>query len=59
MLDSIFSQASYLSNNLEKHLLGNHYFANLKALLLLASFLKKAMVQIAIRDYCQKYRNKF
>ena len=33
MLSSIFSQASYLSNNLEKHLLGNHYFANLKALL--------------------------
>ena len=33
MLSSIFSQASYLSNNLEKHLLGNHYFVNLKALL--------------------------
>lgn len=30
---SAFEQASYLSNNLEKHLLGNHYLANLKALL--------------------------
>ena len=33
MLRSVYSQASYLSNNLEKHLLGNHYFVNLKALL--------------------------
>ena len=33
ILNSVFSQASYLSNNLEKHLLGNHYFVNLKALL--------------------------
>ena len=30
---SIFDQASFLSNDLEKHLLANHYFANLKALL--------------------------
>jgi uncharacterized heparinase superfamily protein len=33
ILISVFSQTSYLSNNLEKHLLGNHYFVNLKALL--------------------------
>lgn len=31
--ESTYNQASYLSNNLEKHLLGNHYFVNLKALL--------------------------
>jgi len=31
--ESLHSQASYLSNNLEKHLLGNHYFVNLKAIL--------------------------
>lgn len=31
--NSVFQQASFLSNNLEKHLLGNHYFVNLKALL--------------------------
>lgn len=30
---SIYYQASYLSNDIEKHLLGNHYFSNLKALL--------------------------
>ena len=30
---SVFSQASFLSASLEKHLLGNHYFVNLKALL--------------------------
>jgi len=33
LFESVYYQASYLSNNLEKHLLGNHYFANLKALL--------------------------
>jgi uncharacterized heparinase superfamily protein len=33
LFSSIFAQASYLSNDLEKHLLGNHYFVNLKALL--------------------------
>lgn len=30
---SVYAQASFLSNDLEKHLLGNHYFVNLKALL--------------------------
>lgn len=30
---SLYSQASFLSNDLEKHLLGNHFFVNLKALL--------------------------
>ena len=30
---SLHAQASFLSNDLEKHLLGNHYFVNLKALL--------------------------
>ena len=33
LLSSIFTQAYFLSHDLEKHLLGNHYFANLKALL--------------------------
>ncbi len=33
LLNSVFSQASFLSNDLETHLLGNHYFVNLKALL--------------------------
>ena len=33
LLSSVFAQASFLSNDLEKHLLGNHYFVNLKALL--------------------------
>jgi len=33
VFNSIFTQADHLSNNLEKHLLGNHYFVNLKALL--------------------------
>ena len=33
VLRSVFEQASFLSNDLERHLLGNHYFVNLKALL--------------------------
>jgi uncharacterized heparinase superfamily protein len=33
LFKSVHSQASYLTNDLEKHLLGNHYFVNLKALL--------------------------
>lgn len=32
-LGSVFLQASYLSQNLERHLLGNHLFVNLKAML--------------------------
>ena len=33
LFSSVFAQTSFLSNDLEKHLLGNHYFVNLKALL--------------------------
>ena len=33
LLSSTFLQASFLSSDLEKQLLGNHYFTNLKALL--------------------------
>ena len=33
LFNSLFAQTSFLSNDLEKHLLGNHYFVNLKALL--------------------------
>lgn len=33
LLSIVFAQASFLSNDLERHLLGNHYFVNLKALL--------------------------
>lgn len=33
LLSSVFEQSSFLSQDLERHLLGNHYFVNLKALL--------------------------
>ena len=36
--DSMYQQYAYLSQNLEKNLLGNHYFENLKALVLCALF---------------------
>ena len=38
---SLYLQTSFLSKNLEKHLLGNHYFANLKALLFAGVVFKK------------------
>jgi uncharacterized heparinase superfamily protein len=33
LFSSVFEQTNFLSSDLEKHLLGNHYFVNLKALL--------------------------
>ncbi len=33
MLDSLAQQVDYLSQNLERHILGNHYFSNGKALI--------------------------
>ena len=39
-LESLHSQYAYLSGHLEKDILGNHYFENLKALLLAAIFFK-------------------
>ena len=34
IMKSIFGQYKYLENHLEKHLLGNHYFENLKCILI-------------------------
>jgi uncharacterized heparinase superfamily protein len=40
MLNSLAQQADFLSQDLEKHLLGNHYFVNLKALFFAGCYLK-------------------
>jgi len=40
-LDSLATQATYLSRRLEYHLLGNHLFANAKALIFAGSYLDK------------------
>jgi uncharacterized heparinase superfamily protein len=40
ILNSLAKQADYLSQDLEKHLLGNHYFVNLKALLFAGCYLQ-------------------
>lgn len=42
LFSSVFAQASFLSHDLEKHLLGNHYFVNLKALLFAGVVFKNA-----------------
>ena len=39
---SLYDQANFLSKNLEKHLLGNHYFVNLKALLFASIFFENS-----------------
>jgi uncharacterized heparinase superfamily protein len=40
ILNSLAQQADFLSQDLEKHLLGNHYFVNLKALIFASCFFK-------------------
>jgi uncharacterized heparinase superfamily protein len=51
LFESIYFQASYLSNDLEKHLLGNHYFVNLKALLFAGIiFRNRRWLNIAQKD---------
>jgi uncharacterized heparinase superfamily protein len=54
-LNSLAQQADFLSQDLEKHLMGNHYFVNLKALIFAGCFLegKEAdrWIMIAISEY--------
>jgi len=55
MLNSLAQQADFLSQDLEKHLLGNHYFVNLKALIFAGCFLQgkeaDAWLNIALKDF--------
>lgn len=52
MSASIYEQYGYLANHLEKDLLGNHYFENLKALVLCAiAFSDEQMLQKALGDF--------
>lgn len=51
---SLYNQAEYLSHNLEYHLLGNHYFSNLKALFFSGIvFENKAWIDLS-KKYLQK-----
>lgn len=45
VLDSIATQADWLSRNLEYHLLGNHLFANAKALVFAAAIIRGEQAQ--------------
>ena len=58
MLDSMFEQYRHLSLHVEKDLLGNHYFENLKALLLCSIFFKDdLMFHKVLKEYkkeCQE-----
>ena len=52
--DSIFEQYVYLSEHLEKHILGNHYFENLKTLVLCSLFFGHAQSLPIYLDAFQK-----
>ncbi|MDX2369610.1 MAG: alginate lyase family protein [Colwellia sp.] len=55
MLNSLAQQADFLSQDLEKHLLGNHYFVNLKALLFAGCYLQGSdadkWLAIGLKDF--------
>ena len=59
---SLYAQASFLSNDLEMHLLGNHYFVNLKALLFAGvifnntRWLKLASKRVIDRNYSKRLK---
>ena len=44
-IKSIFDQAYFLQSKLERHLLGNHFFSNIKALLFVSFFLDGASLK--------------
>ena len=54
-LNSLAQQADFLSQDLEKHLLGNHYFVNLKALIFAGCFFEgkesELWLTLAFKDY--------
>lgn len=54
MITSIYEQYAYLSNHLEKDLLGNHYFEDLKALLLCSIFFKDASYEKSVLQELKK-----
>lgn len=45
LIDSLYEQYKYLQYNLEKDVLGNHYFENIKALIIGSLFLKEDNVK--------------
>lgn len=45
MLESLYEQYSYLQKNLEKDVLGNHYFENIKAMLIGSIFFKEERIK--------------
>lgn len=51
MLDSMAEQYSHLATHLEKHLLGNHYFENLKTLVICSLFFRDyKMTDTALKE---------
>ncbi len=51
-LDSLHSQYAYLSRNLEKDILGNHYFEDLKSLVMASLFFNDEVVfEKALKDF--------
>ncbi len=56
-IKSIFDQAYFLQSKLERHLLGNHFFSNIKALLFVSIFLDGATIK-QWRARCIRFLNR-
>lgn len=60
MIESIHRQYVFLSNNLEKDLLGNHYFEDLKAIILCALFFNdEKMLRCAKKEFRKQCHEQF
>lgn len=57
MLNSLAQQADYLSQNLERHLLGNHLFVNAKALIFAGLYLEGDEAEAWLRTALDIYAN--
>ena len=54
--NSLLNQVLYLNNNLEYHLLGNHYFANLKALIFGCLYFNNSETNKILNDVIIKFK---
>lgn len=56
-IESLYKQYAYLSNHLEKDLLGNHYFEDLKALILASLFFNDTkMLSCVVKEFKKECR---
>lgn len=60
IVSSLISQVSYLDQNLEKHILANHYLTNLKAMLFAAVFFNNTnLIEKYLKLFFSEVKNQF